>query len=281
MKTRRIAFSFEHSARSKRHFVAGDIALSHLVALLSAIFPSGEECFVLSVRRYTDQITDPVLKQQVAGFIGQEKNHGMQHRNLNGALEQMGYWVTRVLGAVGVRLVKLVKSNLDRIPDTVGKVLLADTAAMEHFTAVLGKQALTTPWVQEQLTDPEVRAMLNWHAIEEMEHKAVAFDVYRYVGGTERMRILSMVAILTLLGGPIFFLLASIATDSWAWRHPIKTLRSLIALPRSPLFEGIVRKILVYLKPGFHPDDVDDSEALQKWREEYFGPNGLLLGHLK
>jgi len=261
--------------------MANDIALSHLVALLSGFFPSGEEFFIQSVRRFDDQITDPELKKQVAGFIGQEMTHGMQHRSLNKQLVSMGYWATWLLDALGARLVKRMKNNRDSIPDKIGKSALAITAAVEHFTAVLGEQVLSTPWVQEQLTDPEVRAMLNWHAIEEMEHKAVALDVYRHVGGKEWMRIVTMATTLVLFLTRILVLLASIATDSWAWRHPVKTVRSIVALPRSPLFEGIGPKALSYFKTGFHPDDIDHSALLEKWRGEYFGVNGLLLDHLK
>jgi predicted metal-dependent hydrolase len=198
VNTRRIAFTFNRSSPRQRHFVTHDIAMSHLVALLSGFFPSGEEFFIQSVRRYGDQIADPVLKKQVAGFIGQEMTHGIQHRNLNNQLVRRGYWATWLLDTLGSRLVKIMKSNRDRIPDKIGKFALAVTAAVEHLTAVLGEQVLTSSWVQEQLTDPEVRAMLNWHAIEEMEHKAVAFDVYRHVGGKEWLRIVAMAITLAL-----------------------------------------------------------------------------------
>jgi uncharacterized protein len=281
VNTRRIAFAFNHLSASRRHFVAHDIAMSHLVALLSGFFPSGEEFFIQSVRRYDNQIADPLLKKQVAGFIGQEMTHGIQHRNLNNQLVCMGYWATWLIDALGGRLVKRMKTNPDNIPDRIGKFALAVTAAVEHLTAVLGEQVLRTPWVQEQLTDPEVRAMLNWHAIEEMEHKAVAFDVYRYVGGKERMRIVAMATTLVLFFSRILILLASIVSDPWTWRHPIKTVRSVIALPRNPLFKGIRSKVLSYFRVGFHPDDIDHTALLVKWREQYFGSDGLLLDHLK
>jgi uncharacterized protein len=281
VNTRRIAFTFNRSSPRQRHFVAHDIAMSHLVALLSGFFPSGEEFFIQSVRRYGDQIADPVLKKQVAGFIGQEMTHGIQHRNLNNQLVRRGYWATWLLDTLGSRLVKIMKSNRDRIPDKIGKFALAVTAAVEHLTAVLGEQVLTSSWVQEQLTDPEVRAMLNWHAIEEMEHKAVAFDVYRHVGGKEWLRIVAMAITLALFLSRILVLLASIASDHWAWRHPIKTVRSVAALPNSPLFEGIGPKVSAYFRVSFHPDDIEHTALLEKWREEYFGANGLLLDHLK
>src|SRR5436853_2655856 len=93
--TRRI--SFEESLRDlPKHFAAdGDLILSHLAAGLSAVFPDGEDSFVRSVRHYRDQITDPELKRQVAGFIGQEALHGREHRAFNDRLDQLGYPVKR------------------------------------------------------------------------------------------------------------------------------------------------------------------------------------------
>ncbi len=279
--TRRISFSFDPTSPSRRHFVAGDIALSHLVALLSGFFPSGEEFFIHSVRSYRDQIDDPWLKAQVAGFIGQETTHGLQHRALNVELIRMGYWATGGIDRLGAKLVKSFERQHDRLPSVVVRFALAATAAVEHLTAVLGAQVLDTPWIQRQLTDPEVRAMLNWHAIEEMEHKAVAFDVYRHVGGTERMRRAAMATVLFLFLTRAVVLLLSVGSDSWAWRHPARTLQSLVALPCSPLFSGVLPQIRRYFTAGFHPDDIDDSELLDRWRDRYFGGDGALLDHLR
>src|SRR5438477_4508671 len=89
--TRRI--SFEESLQGlPRHFaVDGDLVLSHVAASLSAVFPDGEDFFVRSVRTFRDQITDPELKRQVAGFIGQEAMHGREHRMFNDRLDELGY----------------------------------------------------------------------------------------------------------------------------------------------------------------------------------------------
>lgn len=61
--------------------------------MLSGGFPPGEEAFIRSVRRFADQITDPVLKERVAGFIGQESMHGQEHRRLNERLVEIGYGI--------------------------------------------------------------------------------------------------------------------------------------------------------------------------------------------
>ncbi|MCG7607279.1 metal-dependent hydrolase [Mycolicibacterium sp. (ex Dasyatis americana)] len=279
--TRRISFTFNAASPSRRHFVADDIAMSHLVALLSGFFPSGEEFFIHSVRRYRDQIDDPWLRVQVAGFIGQETTHGVQHRALNTELIGMGYWATGSIDRLGTKLVNSFGRQRDRLPSGIARFALACTAAVEHLTAVLGAQVLETPWIQRQLTDPEVRAMLNWHAIEEMEHKAVAFDVYRHIGGTERMRRAAMATVLFLFLTRAAVLLFSVASDSWAWRHPVRALRSIAALPRTPLFAGVFPSIRRYFAVGFHPDDIDHGELLARWRDDYFGSGGALLDHLK
>src|SRR5205085_8917355 len=93
--TRRM--SFEESLQTvPKHFAAdGDIILSHVAAGLSAVFPDGEDFFVRSVRHYRNQITDPELKRQVAGFIGQEAMHGREHRAFNDRLDELGYPVKR------------------------------------------------------------------------------------------------------------------------------------------------------------------------------------------
>ena len=89
--TRRM--SFEESMRDlPRHFAAdGDLISGHVIMALSSVFPDGEDYFVRSVRHYRDRITDPALKRQVAGFIGQEAVHGREHRVFNDRLAELGY----------------------------------------------------------------------------------------------------------------------------------------------------------------------------------------------
>ena len=91
MPTRRISFE-ESLAELPKHFAADeDLIMCHLMASLSSVFPDGEDFFVRSVRHYRDRITDPDLKRQVAGFIGQESIHGREHRAFNDRLDELGY----------------------------------------------------------------------------------------------------------------------------------------------------------------------------------------------
>lgn len=262
----------------KRHFVDGDIVMSHLTALLSAIFPPGEEGFIRSVRRFADHVSDPVLKKRVAGFIGQESVHGQEHRRLNEQLVAMGYPLVRVfMFDHDSRRHKWIVRAENRLP---GYLHLAATAAAEHYTATLAQRVLTDE-IQAIPGDPEVRQLLNWHAVEELEHKSVAFDVYRFVGGPEwiRIAVMGVVYVLTIpvvTGG----VMVSIMTDP-SGRRPITVLRQTIGVFRGPLLKGVMADLRKYMRPGFHPDDIDTTELLDKWRAELFGTEGALVDHLK
>jgi predicted metal-dependent hydrolase len=227
------------------------------------------------VRHYADQITDPVLQKQVAGFVGQEVTHGREHRALNERLQQMGYATRRV-----DRIVKKSLARAERLMSPLE--CLAMTAALEHYTAALAETLLTDERAQALLGSTEVRSMLLWHALEESEHKAVAFDVYRAVGGSEklRIRVMRMVTV-GFLVRVVLFTMMSMARDRTAY-NPVRLVRSLLALRHSPfLSRAVVQRIRAYNRVGFHPDDNDNSALLDHWTAELFGAEGQLADHLR
>jgi predicted metal-dependent hydrolase len=166
VRARRIRFSYP-TGSLERHYVGGDLVMSHVAAHLSALFPEDEEFFMRSVRRFADQITDPELQSRVQGFIGQEMTHGREHRALNERLQQMGY-PTRRIDRMTHRDFKRIERLLSPL------TCLAITAAFEHYTAVLAELLLGDERAQAILGSTKVRSMLLWHAIEESEHRSVA-----------------------------------------------------------------------------------------------------------
>lgn len=274
VRTRRIRFSYPEGSL-RRHYVDGDLVMSHVVAVLSATFPPGEDFFVRSVRSFKDDVTDPELKQQVRGFIGQEVTHGREHRELNQRLQRMGYPTRRVSRFVKGSLLDADK----RIP---ARMRLAYTAALEHYTATIAEALLRKPAAQALLGDTEVRSILLWHALEESEHKAVAFDVYRAAGGSERMRIWGFRIMTVGLLGVVFVgtTLSMLFTDRSTY-NPVRLVRSVARLRHSPFLErDVIDHLRAYSQPGFHPDDFDSGELLQRWTAELFGPEGRLATHL-
>jgi len=266
IKARRIDFDFAPGGDDlPRHFVAGDPVMSSVVAVLSSLFPEGEDFFVRSVRAYRDRITDPELRQQVAGFIGQEAMHGREHRELNERLACLGYPTRAVDRAIGWS-----SKVSEKLPSKSRR--LAVTAALEHYTATLAEVLLHDEDARRMLTVDEVRNLFLWHAIEESEHKAVAFDVFQAVSGNHRIRtwvmnittagFLATVATLTVI---------SLLKDPSTYRHPGKVISGLRELRRSPwLHPEVVHRIRDYNRRDFHPDDHDATELLDRWRSELF-----------
>lgn len=272
--TRRM--SFEQSLQEvPRHFGSdGDLLSSHIAACLSSVFPDGEDFFVRSVRHFRDQISDPVLAQQVRGFIGQEAVHGREHRAFNRRLAELGY-PTRFIEAVTERLLALA----DRVLSP--RARLAVTAALEHYTATLAEQLLRDDETKALFGHHRVLELFLWHALEESEHKTVAFDVYRAVGGTERMRRVVMNTVTVgFLGGVGLTVALSLLRDRAAY-HPGRLVRSFRRLLRSPIVSvDLWRELRAYNRPGFHPSDHDATELLERWQEELFGTDGVLNDRL-
>jgi predicted metal-dependent hydrolase len=268
--TRRM--NFEASMRDvPRHFARdGDLISGHVIAALSSVFPDGEDYFVRSVRHYRDRVSDPALKRQVAGFIGQEAVHGREHRVFNDRLAELGYPTKHYekFTRFGLR----IRGRL-----APAKANLAATAALEHFTATLAEVVLTSEEIRDLMGAEPVRDLFVWHALEESEHKAVAFDVYRAVGGRERLRVWTMnffrygfvlgmglAVVLSLLGDRATYRKGNLRQS---WRR----------LKTSPIVDPkLWAQLKDYNRPDFHPDDSDTTALVETWRAELFGENGTL-----
>lgn len=284
---RRMNFGFGAQTPVDKYFADGSMVFSHMIAVLSAIFPPGEDIFVRSVRRYLDEIEDPDLKKRVAGFIGQEKTHGLQHRELNEQLAAMGYptdWFEYLLGGTE-RLEKFLDSQYPGVDRLIKlrHLFLGFTVAAEHFTAVWAENILSSPEIQAMMYDPEIKNLLNWHSLEELEHKSVAFDVYRARGVPESTRIRWM-RFAQNFGIPILVLFSwlSIAcTDVEGRRQPVRILKETVAMLRNPMWKGFHGAMKPFKNPGFHPAQIDTTELVMHWQQELFGNEGQLAGHLK
>lgn len=261
IEVRRPGLEYPEPALPK-YFVAGDIMRSHIAAMLSAVFPEGEDFFVRSVRAYRDQITDPELKEQVKGFIGQEAIHGREHRHFNERLQELGYPTAFVDRRTKKGLALLAKvAPEDR--------QLAVTAALEHYTATLAETLLRHEDAQAEFGSEEIRTLFTWHALEETEHKSVAYDVFQHVSGKRRIRVGVMYAThVVFLVGMSVAVLHSLVLDKDARRNPKAVLRSLKGLRSHPFFQrDVVRRLRDYDRKDFHPDDHDTVELLAEWRQ--------------
>src|SRR5205085_11906507 len=136
---------------------------------------------------------------------------------------------------------------------------------------------LTDEETREQFGHPAVRDLFAWHALEESEHKAVAFDVYKAIGGTERMRVWTMKALrYGFVIGMVFQVGISMLFDR-ATYNPRRFWKSLKRVSKSKVMSReIWEQLKEYERPNFHPDDRDCTVLVEQWRTELFGEAGTL-----
>ncbi len=246
--------------------------MSHFMNTLSIFFPVGERFFIESVRYYRDKgvITDERLKKAVTAFIGQEAMHGREHEDYNAAYAEAGFEAVE-MEAIVTRLLNRLQKILPP------EYQLSVTVALEHFTAILAHGLLEHP---EMIIDADAhfRDIWNWHALEETEHKAVAYDVYCKVMEDKKLYGY-MVRVTGIIGATVIF---------WALVYPffvrnVQKDGGLFDIPgwwsafkTQFISPGIMRKIigpyLDFYKPGFHPWDHDNRhfvEMVESLAERY------------
>jgi len=256
--------TFDLPAELPRHWHSGDPYITSFFNGLSIMFPEGELFFVDSVRHFQSQITDPELREEVRAFCGQEGIHGREHRRYNELLAAQGYPVKL--------LEKMVDWGIWLDRKAPAKYQLAVTAALEHFTAIFAELVLGEPRFFRD-AHPAMQKLWTWHALEESEHKAVAYDVYQTVapgfGGYLR-RIFAM-AVCTVLFGLQIFIHESVLVnrDGMFWKLRARK-KAFGYLFREPGFlRRGMRHYFRYYRRDFHPWQRDSSDLVARWKNEY------------
>ncbi|MBV6494075.1 MAG: hypothetical protein LDLANPLL_02101 [Turneriella sp.] len=270
-QVRRPEFGLENNF--SKYYADGNPFLSHLVNSLHVVFPEGEKLFIRAVKFFQDQVQDPHLKARIKGFIGQETVHMMQHERIWDTLESQGIkvrefdeWYTKSAYEEGI------EGAIRKIfgEETYKRLALAVTCGLEHYTATLAEVALDPDLNVLKGFDDRMIALLEWHAAEEIEHKAVAFDVMQAVDGSPITKTAGLLlATWTLIyygaAGTVKFMMEDEQVK-------ITDLPRIVA-EKTPLLAKavffMVPKVLQYLMPGFHPNDTENSRLAV----EYFQNN--------
>ncbi|WP_075174941.1 metal-dependent hydrolase [Acinetobacter indicus] len=252
---RRLKFN-PHAIR--RHYFANSPVMSHLLTALSSTFPIGEQFFVHSVRNVRDQVQDPQLQAQIAAFIGQEAMHSKAHSEFNNAWRRDDYQLDRFQAWLARK-----DHHVKSLPP---KVQLAITCAFEHFTALLGGYILRHPEVLSTLDDDAAKLWI-WHAIEEIEHRAVAFEVYQHVYADHRLRRMIMRSVTAGFASLTFYSASQLFLQDKKNSMPKigGNLFGLYLLAKMLL--QLLPEYLSYYRKDFHPAKINYSRSLRYWKQ--------------
>jgi len=151
----------------------GNILQSHFFNALSVFIPASERYVSTIIQQQLPFIADPTLAQNAKVFIQQEGRHAFLHKQCNQLLKKRYPALAKIerlqIKVIGV-LNKLITVNFRRsIP-----------VSFEHFTANISREFLTNQYHWTQGNSNVYIDFLHWHCLEELEHQAVCFDVYRH-----------------------------------------------------------------------------------------------------
>lgn len=250
--------TFGRTVAPAHWWYGGKVAPTAFYNALSMTFPAGESFFIRSVRHYRDDVAEP-LKSQIGDFIAQEAVHSREHIHFNRQMAESGYDMAEAQKAFDQRMAE----TRDRPP----LLNLTATVAFEHFTGILAHV-----WLKNDRyfrgVPAETAALWRWHAMEEIEHKAVAYDTFLAVTGDlpgwKRWALRAQV-MLTItprfLRGRLADMKRMFQQDgvdtaaTWA-----KLYTYLLIYP------GLLRQVLplwlMYFLPNFHPWQHDDRDLL-------------------
>jgi predicted metal-dependent hydrolase len=253
-------WKFGRDMLPRRWWHGGDPGRTAFYNALSSTFPVGEKFFMSAVRHYRDDAPEP-LREQIDDFIFQESTHSREHIFFNRQARDAGY----DMASSENRAARTIAWAKRRPP----LMQLAATCALEHFTAILANAVLSDP-AHLAGADVEAQRMWRWHAVEEIEHKAVAYDTWLHA--TRNMPRLAR------------WSLRSIAMVSAAWRfhwvvfrntanllaqdgkNDLATWRGLLVyLYDYPgAMRLLARGMVGYFRPGFHPWQHDDRALARR-----------------
>jgi predicted metal-dependent hydrolase len=238
-----------------QYWLGGDPFRTRFFDAFSTILPIGERFFIDSLKRCQDAIGDPRLREEVHAFIHQEAAHSREHRRWNGTLGFNLEPLDRSQRRVTARVLRF-RSPL---------VPLAATVAMEHITAIMGAATLRGDLIQGAA--PDLCALWQWHAAEEIEHKAVAFDVYHHLGGGPWLRRAMMAWGTFIIGVRVGArTVRMLAHDQRLLNVGVWASAARFAFARDGLFRTLGPDFLDFFRRDFHPWDHDNYRLVQAYR---------------
>jgi predicted metal-dependent hydrolase len=246
-------------------YLDDNVVKTHFFNALNLLFPDGERFFVKAVHDHAERIEDPKLAAEIRAFSGQEGQHARQHERFFAVLERQGYRIAPMLA----RFHRLARWANVRLPKSLR---LSMTAGAEHYTAVLAALVFELRLVER--CDPTMRELIEWHALEEIEHKHVAYDVftscYRWAYPLRILGFLMATAVIAIWTPLVLRkLLLKDGREGRLTRVQYQAaLRALRGEKEQRFRRAMRRNLLGYFRPGFHPLQHDDLPLLERMRPE-------------
>lgn len=265
----------------KTHYWMGNSAgLTYAILALSVMFPAGERFFIQSVKKARfkpEAKLDIDLQRQITNFMVQEAIHTREHMYFNRfnqineihmaeleqkteeAIQFLSQWVSNISSKCGI--------------STQESDLLI-TVALEHCTATIAAKFLKFKKFNELIQDPEISRFWVWHAIEEIEHKSVAFELLEKISkDSYKFNFIRCITYLFSLTGLSlcygYCLMNLLVKDNKInYLNALNDIYQYSLSPSKGILFASFSDFFAFLKPNFHPNEIDHEELLAIWKEK-------------
>ncbi|KZX86468.1 hypothetical protein A3715_00025 [Oleiphilus sp. HI0009] len=255
------AIEFDFSDLTDLLFFDNNRLKTSFILGLSAAIPHAEDLIIEKMRLYRDRITDAELLDDMRGIIGQEAHHSRVHAAFNNKAKELGSDVPGITEITNNRM----RKSIGKLSE---KEQLALAVCYEHITALFGNVFAKNPEVLEGLKG-SAHELMSWHAMEEIEHKSVCFDVYMAIFNDrkciKKMAHKAYYNAMTNIHYGMFLDLKSSKT-----MPKMKDISGFLHFLFSK--KGIVRasfkdSLKIYSN-NFDPREIDNTEFVNKWVSE-------------
>jgi len=234
---------------------------SQFMNALSVVVPHSERTVIDIVRKYADNISDAKLSNDLEALIRQEGRHALLHLRCNDLLKKCGYHLIGPFERFHKFFIKMIR----RISPTALELTMP--AAFEHFTSAISRDLIINYdfWVGDQSN--AAIDFTYWHALEELEHQAVCFDIFAALERRQWLLTLSILflwmpaTIVSVYGLQFYFLLKDgILLKHKNWASYLKFIFQ--SLPM------LTRGALKYTNKGFQPWNLKDVQIYQEQKRK-------------
>ena len=267
-------FASELDLDIPRHWLPGNPVVSSILNAYTVLVPANESFYIRTLKQCMPRIHDPVLRAASAGFIHQEAQHGVAHKRYWRNLDAQGYRFRGFERRVEQLTFRIIERTLPR------SLRVALVSCVEHINAYMAHEFLSQGILAT--ADPRMRALMEWHFAEEIEHKAVSFDVLQAVSPGYPVRLIGF-----LLTAPLFYLVLGIGTTNFLVQDQLLCKRATwrqLWLHLGPAHHMLVRSLRHlwrYLRPSFDPDQLDDRHLAATAIARHAGAEPPMLAALQ
>lgn len=273
IKVRNVSFNFDDVPK---HWVLNNPIMTHFVNSMHIVFPEGEKFFIRSVRKFSKEVKDEQLRKDIKAFCGQEGVHAREHERFWEVMEEQGLQpegYADFLNKVGFKgkysVENILVNGLNKVSPRLGdKLGLSVTAALEHYTAILANAVFHEPIFTNDNMAPQMLELLHWHASEEIEHKAVCYDVMKEIDDSYLLRVSGMgvatVMLWSYLGMGQLYFIVNDKDINWK-KMPGQSKDFANRIVFGKIGKGLAENFSKYFQKDFHPNDIDDMHLVEQF----------------